>query len=946
MIFDDSFNDEKSKLNDNTIEDPFEEEKKSQGSHNTIMSQFGKEVKCQICFTEENVLLLQPCWHWALCENCYEGDVTKEDRQKGLTTKDDRCPVCYKVIEETLTQQQAAEMYDAEMKEKKKILRRKTAIRKNKRLLAGAQIQRKLGILGYADDPIYMTLFNVSEKEMGKTFGPTLQEVFQQARFFIGIFLLWLFFAVPSVLVYGLAIQDRYGKKRLAETNWEHVWAMMESLTMSTCYVNTCDQGMGIFIEHFIILDSAFVLFVALLARRNYRFVSDPTKPHLEKKPRAKDDETRRAERTLLLVQCPHLSEPVSQENFQAFFLEFQHYLIRKSKEFAESKGQRRAHLYREDTPPIKECNVTAVVNCSADNVTFAHNAERRFALAQAIEGLEHRVDKAYSITNEWYVAREILYWKEYEIDTLDVRYFDEFFFEEQLGARGRYEEPTNFIFITFETAEQARTARELLHWDKDNFWVHHFKLMFGAPATPFHCVGREGELYSENVDLVKLRYPLWYAQSGWPMRSLLFLGFFLLASNVAGYTLWASSSRGATAALVLVTWQITSKSCVNVLFKFYAHPVRSFARFWVFAAVLFFVYLPSIMLWPVVYATGRKSQDTAWFTAVRDIWWSERQVEMLIATEVAYFGIAFVWGTVGNRLYLFLLRAYRGKAHSQYHLEKKYEPPEWEIALAFLAIARTALVGIAFSAIAPAILVPALLGLITMYIAEKDYLLNFCAIPPRIWDPRANNLMCWLTEGALVTRLLFTSFSLWGIFQQQGPEESQLWQVPQIDVNLPWLVVTCMLALLAFFYSLRVAQVRWVLFMLLTLGDRLCYSCRYDYEMSKQRRAAKWKAEWESRHANGKSNPVSPEKTELSDDEWLAVFDIRFTTKFQTLFESIYRVDDLEHWRPPDRKFTYATRPYESQYDSDKDDSFINLSHLDELENQPDDQIAEQKSS
>ncbi|CAK8989320.1 RING-type domain-containing protein [Durusdinium trenchii] len=760
------------------------------------------DMACKVCGKEDNVLTLQPCEHKSLCQTCY--DEQEQD--------DVHCPVCMTFVASYKTVEDEWEELAKEQERLDREMDLDLAQERGNQMVGASQLAQMFGIRRRRHEKVSFSGFQVAEVDLKDCFGVGVSGHFKQTRLLAVLMVVWTLCSAPLLATLFTSTRAAVSTRGLSLEDQAQLF--LRRWSVITCTVDIC----RLYFEYFLLADVGGALLAALLAlwlgritrHRRHRVTGQSSTPEIEV-----------ASRSLLVIQAPHLHDPLRKETLEEFFLGEQVLKIQRQKRVEQSYG-RRARFVREVTPPLVHIKLTGILNYSLRDLEFARQAEIRLRLLEQIRSLQYRLENTRSHLKEHRQTLDEMQAKRTELERLEREYFADLFLQRDLGVERFAKVRTDFAFLTFRSASHASFARQMLHNDKRWWMYHHFCLMFGAPLTRLRAIGSVEEVYPSNIDWFRLERPHQFAQSGGPARFVIFLGALVATLDIGGYFLWNAvcETAGAVAGgVVLVMWSRISRAAVFLGFERFGHPLRSFTLYYGVVTTALCVDLVQYVGWPIVWGLLNNG------VAGTFEWWRDRVLICMATSELLHLVLAVAWGLVGGTLLQRLRRVYLGQPFTQVQLDKLWEPPEWKLPLAVCETVRTAVVCVVFSAGIPFLLPLGAISLATRYSSEKNRLVNHCQLPFRVATSHTGVAVARMVEVAIMLRIALSFATVLQLFELHDFFDPLY--PPTVPYGLPVVAMAGLACLLVVGYLHRISQIASASYNIATCGGLLCWPYR-----------------------------------------------------------------------------------------------------------------------
>ncbi|GBG29920.1 Hypothetical Protein FCC1311_061402 [Hondaea fermentalgiana] len=760
---------------------------------------------CLVCLEADadDLVRLLPCTHLCMCYSCFQ------EQKQDAPDRKVYCPICMQEAPEYRTQQEEDDDNELERVEREHALDIQDARARADEQLAGTHVENVLGFQRPTGAPLELGFFEITEDDLKKCFGVGLMGFFRQTRILFLVCLVLTVCSTPVVLTYLTSIREgaRNPDSYIAAFEVE-----LRKWSLPTCTRDTC----RVFFAEFLALDNAGPLMAAFLVL----WMGCVTRSTRRKGTGVfESPELNIAARTLLVIQAPHRTDAADRRELESFFRDLQLAQLRKRQRQSQSHGPR-ALFMREMTPPVHEIHITGVLNCSSDNLRFARAAERRLRLLADIQAHKKRLAKTSTLTKEFRQIEIALAASLSELRQLEYAYFDDLFLQEELGAVERTAlHKVDFLFLTFESAAHARFARQLMHHDNRHWIWHHICLMLGAPLTRLRAIGSVEDVYPSNVDWFRLQDPHWYAQSGWPARCAMALVLLVAFNAVVGYYIWdfANDIGGNLAGgLFYIFWHKASRVALDRAFDWYGHPLRSFTLYTsVFVSVLA-IDVPSYLGWPLVWsALSAYQRGPLTFP-----WWVDRILPNLVIAQAGHCILTIVWFLGLRPFSRFMSRILKGNAWTQYELDEDLCPPLWNLARAYMAMLRTAVLCVPYSGVCPWLAPLGAGHLAMLYFSEKLDFINAVRFPYRAVTSGTGVLAARVVELCIALRLGISALTIWILYDSPTSGAAPFEVVDEkLGLSLPMVSLAGVGIVLAVINLYRISVLRRASWTVMTLN-------------------------------------------------------------------------------------------------------------------------------
>ena len=799
---------------------------------------------CQICLTENAILINQPCNHQTLCETCYD-DQRSENAEVF-------CPLCLRQITKTRVSRTDAKKYVREAS---------VAVAKAARLesLASTKLQKELlgnKLASVEDTDVTPGIFEVPEPAIGTCFGPGVQLFFYQTRMLVIGFFLLSCCSAPYFLSYMQALprSDQVGSADLKRL-------IVLDFTLAACfYVKECDIPWWT-----PAIDSFGVVLLFLISRRvrcvARRAVRNALANHAEAKV---------ASRCVALVQPRHVDAMPTPHNLAP------RELGPKRLRFASKDVV--SHPSEEQPLPRMK-----IVGCGMRNVLYTCALDERLRLYNNLGAMEQLIKVRQSETKQFARAKKSAESLRTRIQKLDRTVFERMLEEEELGAVTRLSPPVQLLFVLFRRPLDAETLRRRVAGGH----LTSLKLVFGAPESRFALLGsrRGGDIFPGNIDWPCLVYPHRFAQSGTPPV------FGLVALIVTGIVLvmvWQLLQRLVAIQLdhaligIGIGIAVAQLACAQpiryALRKFYRSPLKSRQEEHSLLIITFAVYVSSI----ISLAIGAGIPFT-------QEWWTDSmcEISLVLSAFALLHAIFYAWLFRTN-----LLPAIRSCSpivtvgYSQAGLNYRLAPPKWSVSNAHLDVIRVVLTATLFSGVVHAAAFLCFFTLSVIYLYRKSMLVRLCQVQVKYLGNACVSLTADVLEVALLLRLLSTAAAWWILFPDK------------YECLIP--LGSC--AVLCYYYlhfKLGLCKLyKAILIKLTWICHTGCFPKAAKRRAARRMKKREFRRQRESKKVEAQVfGKLSAENIEELDSDIMRHFDVTQSRRFRLFFEHVHTIKNLDKW-------------------------------------------------
>lgn len=803
---------------------------------------------CQICLTENAVLINQPCNHQVLCEGCYRDQLSENTEVF--------CPLCLRQINKALPCKADAKKYirEASLPRAKAARAKALAATRLRQELLGDRLAPTEEDGEGEEAPPAPGIFQVTEPLIGACFGPGVQAFFYQTRMMLlGFFLL----CCCSAPYYLSLLQALPRSDMVASADLKRLIVL--DFTVAACFsVKECDIPWWT-----PAVDTGGVILLFLISRR-VRHVARK----LVRQALPIHEEAKIACRCVALVQASHLDAMPQNACF--------------APGKPATKGEKKvepAAMNEESQPQVK----MQVVGCGMRNVAYACALDERLRLYNALGAMEQLVKARQSKTKQFARATKAVEVLRKQIRALDESIFKHMLEEEELGAVTRLSPPVQLLFVLFRRPLDAATLRAKMaqsHWTS-------LKLIFGAPERRFALLGspRGGDIFPSNIDWHALLHPHRFAQSGLPSIFGAAVSIFAVAFVL---TLWQLLERLIAiqvdhaligiAVGVAVAQIFAAKFFKAILRRTYRSPLKSRQEEHNFFLVAFAVHAASLL--SLAAGAGLPTSPQ---------WWTDSMCELSLILAVCTLAYAVFYGWLFRSILVPGVRSCLTVStigYSQAALNRRLAPPKWSIADAHVDLIRATLVATAFSGVVHVLAVVGFLSLSVVYAYRKALLVRVCQIPVKYMSFACVAATADMIEVALMLRLLSTAAVLW-VLQPSRFD----WYIPLGACALVGYYFVHYKLGLCRFYAKILLKLTWI-----------CHTGCFPKLAQRRESRRKKKREFRRQRENKKVEALvhgktSSVKLDELDQEIRQQFDLTQFRRYKLFFDNVQSLQALDKW-------------------------------------------------
>jgi len=726
--------------------------------------------------------------------------------------------------------------------------------------VANSKLARTIMVkqLGIKDgSPISMA--EVNDHDLDECFGKAVGALFKHMR----IVMLWLVcqIAISSLLIVTLLTSLRQPISSEIVDFWEILTLQLQRFTLSQCFVDKCDN----MLETALFADIGGCLLAFLFCKWLERATRHRKLGKLKKT--FESAEVELSSHSLFVVQAPHMADSLTKRDAHRYI-----------KQRAEESTRKRNNLLSRiifSRPKISRIpTVSGLVNYSKYDFEFISQAERKLKLEQELKYLKAALKETNSMQKDFHEIRSKQNRVLEQLENIEKGFFADFFLKKELGAARASAE---FVFIKFDSPEDACLAKILMHHDRRH-WIHHFAaLMLGAPITRFRVLGSFDEIYPSNINFPKLQRPFLFAQTGWPARIWVMLVVFLLGWSTTGFFAWDAASKISPfwGGIFLFAWRKTSERVLIPIISFIGHPLRTSHFHFSQMFMIFGFEIPCFTMWPLSW-----SPFSLAFTRK---WWLERMTVSIVSAEVCHTAFTLLFYCGGRFFLQGIQNLLTPRARTQAELERKHLPKSWDSLSVFTSFARICFVSTMLGSVIPALLPLSILQIFTTYIAEKSHLLNWAGFEHKLEARKIALFIVQTCEIGTFLRLLVTISTLFQNYERGSASPFAKLELLGFGLSTATLGYLVLGTIMATVFMHRCEFVSRFSYNLFSVCGLLHLPFRHYQELRKPA--------YRVHDADGRS----PEE-KLRD---IDVFDFKQGPKYGELFQKIESLNDLQRWQP-----------------------------------------------